>query len=77
MTVGKICTRTVDLATLHEPVQQAASRMRERNVGSLVVVDDDNIPVGLVTDRDLTVRHDADGGDPARWVHAVEGGDSG
>lgn len=56
MTIGKICTRTVDLATPGESVRHAAERMLERNVGSLVVVGDDNVPIGLVTDRDLALR---------------------
>ena len=30
--------------------------MLQRNVGSLIIVDESGIPLGIVTDRDLTVR---------------------
>lgn len=36
-------------------VPELARRMREENVGSIVITDDDR-PVGIVTDRDLTTR---------------------
>jgi CBS domain-containing protein len=53
-------------ATRDETVQAAAARMRERRVGTLVVVDGLGRPEGLVTDRDLAVRVVADARDPAR-----------
>lgn len=56
MSVGKVCTREVDLAEADESVQAAAQRMNARNVGTLVVLDSDKRPLGMVTDRDLTVR---------------------
>lgn len=66
MTVGKICSRSVDLAEPFESVRAAAQRMLARKVGTLVVVDDAQLPVGLITDRDLTVRVLAEGLDPAQ-----------
>lgn len=56
MSVGRICQRDVDLAELHESVCQAAERMHQRNVGALVVVDERQLPIGILTDRDLMVR---------------------
>jgi CBS domain-containing protein len=56
MAVGQICTRSVDTAELTESVHTAAQRMHARNVGTLVVVDKDRRPLGIVTDRDLMVR---------------------
>lgn len=56
MTVGRICKREVDLADELESVQVAAQRMNARNVGTLVVVDARNRPVGILTDRDLALR---------------------
>ena len=56
MSVGRICTRDVDLADPEESVQIAARRMNSRNVGSLLVVDSDSRPIGIVTDRDLALR---------------------
>lgn len=34
-------------------VQEAAKKMKEENVGSLVVIDNENKPLGIVTERDL------------------------
>jgi CBS domain-containing protein len=65
MSVGRICTREVEVAASDETVQVAAERMKSHNVGTLVVVDDANCPVGLVTDRDLAMRVVAEGLDPA------------
>jgi CBS domain-containing protein len=47
-----------------ESVQSAAQRMQARRVGTLVVIDSDQKPIGLVTDRDLAVRVVAAGRDP-------------
>jgi len=66
MTCGKLCIREVDLAEPHESVQVAARRMHSRKVGTLVVVDGANRPVGLLTDRDLAVRVLAEGLDPVQ-----------
>ena len=55
MTVGRICSREVDLARPDESAQAAAQRMAARQVGSLLVVDDAHRPVGIVTDRDLAL----------------------
>ena len=36
-----------------ESVQEAANRMKDKNVSSLVVVDEISRPLGLITERDL------------------------
>jgi CBS domain-containing protein len=64
MSVGRICTRSVDLADADEAVQFAASRMNTRNVGTLVVVDGDKVPIGILTDRDLALKVVGKGLDP-------------
>ena len=56
MSVGRICVRDVDLADPSESVVHAAERMNQRAVGTLVVLDGDSQPVGIVTDRDLVER---------------------
>jgi CBS domain-containing protein len=61
MTVGRICQREVDLAQATEPVRVAARRMESRNVGSLVVIDEGERPMGILTDRDLVLRVVAEG----------------
>jgi CBS domain-containing protein len=64
MSVARICLREVDLADPTESVLEAARRMGERRVGTLVIVDDAGKPIGLLTDRDLALRVVAAGGDP-------------
>lgn len=58
MPVGEICTREVAVMRRDETVMEAAKLMRQHHVGSILVVEDRNgvqIPVGIVTDRDLVV----------------------
>ena len=58
MSIGKICNREVVVAERGITARAAARMMRERHVGSLVVVDeghDKRSPVGMVTDRDIVV----------------------
>jgi CBS domain-containing protein len=56
MSVGRICVREVDVAAPDESAIVAARRMLSRNVGTLVVVNAAGEPIGIVTDRDLTLR---------------------
>jgi CBS domain-containing protein len=65
MTVNSICCREVDLAEKEETAQAAGRRMAARNVGTLVIVDADERPVGIVTDRDLALRVVGMGRDPS------------
>ena len=51
MSAGRICSRDVDTAGYDENVLDAARRMRDRQVGTVVVVDEMR-PVGIVTDRE-------------------------
>ena len=63
MAVRDLCRREVDTARYDESALDAARRMRDKQVGTLVVVDGER-PVGILTDRDLTVRILAAGLDP-------------
>ena len=63
MAVRDLCRRDVDTARYDESALDAARRMRDRQVGTVVVVDGER-PVGILTDRDLTVRILAAGLDP-------------
>ncbi len=56
MSAGKICTRIVASTAPSETVRAAARRMADHNVGTLVVLDDEKKPVGLLTDRDVVLR---------------------
>ena len=51
-------------------VRQVAELMRERNVGSVVLVDDAGAIAGFVTDRDLALGALTDGRDPGDPVQA-------
>ena len=55
-------TETVVTAPPDRTVREIAEMMRERNVGSVVLIDEQR-PVGFLTDRDLTVSVLADGRD--------------
>lgn len=58
MSVGEICNRVVIVANPDSTILQAAQLMRQHHVGSLVVVEQReglNVPVGIITDRDLVV----------------------
>lgn len=63
MQVRELMTESVVTAPPDCPVQRVAELMRERNVGSVVLVDDAGAPVGFVTDRDLAIGVVADGRD--------------
>lgn len=56
MSVSRIARTEVDVARPDETVSTAAQRMAARQVGTLVVVDEDRCPLGILTDRDVTVR---------------------
>jgi CBS domain-containing protein len=64
MSVGRICVREVDTANPDESVAVAAERMHQRAVGTLVVVNDTDQVVGIITDRDLVSRVLAKGRNP-------------
>ena len=46
-----------------QPVAEAAKLMREHDIGSVVVTEDESV-AGILTDRDITLRAVADGQDP-------------
>lgn len=56
MSIGSICTRAVHTATRSERARDAARRMAQYGVGSLVVVDLEGTPIGMVTDRDIALK---------------------
>ncbi|MGH7573823.1 MAG: CBS domain-containing protein [Longimicrobiales bacterium] len=56
MSAGTLCSRVVALASPLESVYDAACRMLDQNVRTLVVIDEDRRPIGLLTDRDIVLR---------------------
>ncbi len=76
MSVGRICSREVYLVEESDSVAAAAKRMKSARVGTLVVVDEEKAPIGIITDRDLALRVLAEDRDPqAVMVRAVMTGD--
>ncbi|RLQ90347.1 CBS domain-containing protein [Planomicrobium sp. Y74] len=59
MKVADIMTKEVDTCTPQSSLQEAAAKMKEINVGSIPVVDNDKL-IGIITDRDIVVRGIAD-----------------
>ena len=57
----RIMTRKVATAARESTVQEAASILREGDIGILPIVDPEGVLVGLLTDRDIVVRAVADG----------------
>ncbi len=68
MLLKTVCTPDVVCCSREMSVREAASLMRSRHVGDLVVVagpEEDRVPLGVVTDRDLTIEVLGNGRDPA------------
>jgi CBS domain-containing protein len=63
MKVSEVMTRGVECISPDDTLQNAARKMRDLDVGPLPVMDQDK-PIGIVTDRDITIRSVAEGRDP-------------
>jgi CBS domain-containing protein len=63
--VHEVMTRNPRVVSRSAAALDAAKIMREEDVGSVPVVDDDGALVGIVTDRDIVLRVVAEGRDPA------------
>ena len=63
MTLKDVMTPGVEVIAPEATLQQAAAKMRRLNIGPLPVCDGDQL-VGMLTDRDITVRAVAEGCDP-------------
>lgn len=61
--IAEVMTRDVQSVSPHETIRRAAQLMDELNVGALPVCDGQKL-VGMVTDRDITVRAVAAGQAP-------------
>ena len=62
MQVSQILTRDVETSRPDTTVKEAAQRMRSGDIGSLPVCDGRRL-LGMVTDRDITIRVTAEGRD--------------
>ncbi len=68
MRVNEIMTRGVEVVSPQDTIRTAAAKMDDLNVGVLPVCDGQRL-VGMITDRDITVRSTAEGLDP--WTGHV------
>ena len=58
MKVGNFCNRDVVITDRETSILQAAKLMRRHHVGDIVVVENQgkgNMPIGIITDRDIVV----------------------
>lgn len=63
MNIQDIMTRDVEVVAPNATLQTAAQRMKDLNVGSLPVCDGERL-LGMITDRDITIRATAMGKNP-------------
>lgn len=59
MLTGQYCNREVAIAGKDDSISKAAKLMREYHVGNVLVVDSqngENVPVGILTDRDIVIK---------------------
>jgi CBS domain-containing protein len=66
MKARDIMSSDLECVTREDSLQQAARLMRDKDIGALPVVEDTRSMklVGVITDRDIAVRHVAEGNDP-------------
>jgi signal-transduction protein with cAMP-binding, CBS, and nucleotidyltransferase domain len=53
LNVGDMMTKKLELIEATASVQETAKKMKDTNVSSLLIVDNEGKPLGLVTERDL------------------------
>lgn len=72
MKAKDLMTPELDVVTSRNSLSKAAQVMRDRNVGSVPVVEsrDSMTPQGIITDRDIVVRHVAEDHDRGCLVSA-------
>lgn len=70
MNIQQIMSKDIIWVGADEPVEKAAQLMRQHNIGSIPVCQGDRV-IGMVTDRDITVREVATNQDQQRSVASV------
>src|SRR5919109_452571 len=63
MPLKDVMSSDVEVVRADATLQEAAQKMKARNIG-YVLIRDDGQSLGIVTDRDMTVRAAAEGRDP-------------
>lgn len=52
-TIGQLMSERLETIDISSSAQKASQKMRDKNISSLVVIDNDKRPTGIVTERDL------------------------
>lgn len=55
MSIAQACNRNVIFIDENANINEVANMMREKHVGSIIVVDQAGKPIGIITDRDLVI----------------------
>jgi signal-transduction protein with cAMP-binding, CBS, and nucleotidyltransferase domain len=53
MTIADLMSNKLETIEASESVQEAAKKMRDKRISSLLVLDSSNKPIGIITERDL------------------------
>lgn len=69
--IGDIAAKEVITAKEDVPIQEAAEIMAKNKISSLIILDEKNIPIGIVTDRDLREKVVAKGRDVNESAKAI------
>jgi CBS domain-containing protein len=64
MQIKEVMTRDVEVLRPKDTIKDAARKMKDLDVGAIPVCDGDRL-VGMITDRDITIRATAEGHDPS------------
>lgn len=67
MKVKDVCSCSTVTVNPQDKITLAAKKMAKHNIGALPVVDYSGKVLGIITDRDITVRVTAEGKDPERY----------
>ncbi len=70
MKIAEVMTPNPEVVTSEQPIQEAARRMLDADTGALPVADGERL-IGMVTDRDITVRAVAEGRGPETPIREV------
>jgi CBS domain-containing protein len=65
MELREVMTRDVEVVASDAPLRDAASKMKQLDIGMIPVCDGDRLR-GMLSDRDITVRATAEGKDPIK-----------
>ncbi len=64
-TAREIMTPNAECAHVNDTLVEAATKMRDLDVGALPICGEDNRLKGMITDRDIVIRAVAEGRDPS------------